>query len=115
MVHGLAALRAASMAMARFSLSLVWPAKSASRRGRSAASNCRSSSLSDAGNDAAVAHEVSAYRTSSSALRNSGSKSFAAAPAALALRTAASAAGRAQPEIQQRRNHVFLDGVKALG
>ena len=36
-------MRAASMAMARFSLSLLCPVKSARRRGRSPASNCRSS------------------------------------------------------------------------
>src|SRR5580658_4428960 len=36
-------LRAASMAIERFSLSLLCPVKSASRRGRSPASNCKSS------------------------------------------------------------------------
>src|SRR5579859_347616 len=36
--------RAASMAIARFSLRLRWPVKSARRRGRSPASNCASSS-----------------------------------------------------------------------
>jgi hypothetical protein len=44
MVHGFAA----SMAIESCSLSLLWPAKSSSRSGRSAVSNCRSSSRSDA-------------------------------------------------------------------
>src|SRR5579871_1776269 len=41
-------LRAASIVMASCSFTLDWPAKSASRRGRRVASNCRSSSRSDA-------------------------------------------------------------------
>src|SRR5687768_1547199 len=45
------------------------------------------------GDNVLFAHVVSAYRTSSRARRNSGSKSLGT-PAALALRTAASAAGR---------------------
>ena len=80
------------MAICRFSLSRGCPVKSARRRGRSPASNCCSSSLPRAETSRASGHQ----RTSSSALRNSGSNS-SGAPLARALRIAASAAGRAQP------------------
>ena len=53
--------------------------------------------LAIAGNQFPVGHVLPAYRTSSRARRKSGSNSQRARRAALALRTAASACGRAQP------------------
>ena len=53
--------------------------------------------LAIAGNQFPVGHVLPAYRTSSSARRKSGSNSARSAAPALALRTAASACGRAQP------------------
>ena len=95
-VHGFAALRAASMAMARFSFSLVWPVKSARRRGRSPASNCASSA-----SDAAETIRLSAmYVQLTATVRASAGKAARTrppTPAALALRTAVSAGGRAEP------------------
>src|SRR5438093_11159286 len=54
--------------------------------------------LGGCGYDARIGHGIPAYRTNSSARRKSGSKALSA-PAALAFRTAASAAGRAQPRL----------------
>src|ERR1019366_3224319 len=58
--------------------------------------------LPRAGNKFPIGHYVSAYRTSSKARRKSGSNSVlggGGAPPTRALRTAASAAGRAQPRV----------------
>ena len=55
--------------------------------------------LAAAGYQLPVGHVLPAYRTNSRARRKSGSKSADAPAAALALRTAASACGRAQPRL----------------
>ena len=102
------------MAIERFSLSLLCPVKSASRRGRSPASNCASSACAIAGNQFPVGHVLPAYRTSSRARRKSGSNSSGGAGGlGLAHRGLGLRARAAQ--IQQRREHVLVDRRERLG
>ncbi len=100
------------MAIARFSFSLVCPVNSARRRGRSPASNCSSS--------ACASPEISCrsgmcYQITVPVRERAGraARTPAGAPPALALRTAASACGRAQPRFSSAESTSWSMGESA--
>src|SRR2546421_8465316 len=103
--------RAASMPIARFSLSLVCPVKSFSRRGRRLASNWASPSWGDA------------ETTRGSAIRFSLAYQFERAPEEWLERRLSACCGLGlanrgfrgrprAPQVEQRREHVLIDRIE---
>src|SRR4029079_8848504 len=106
------------MAMARFSLTLDWPAKSANLCGRSVASNCRSSSLSDAETMPSSRMKLQCTNYSSHQLQGSPEQPVKIVPCAgrSGLGDGRLCRRPRYAEIRQCRNHIFLGGVeRALG